>query len=204
MWKRSENEPFEGPGAANPNPVSSPAPPPRPAAPRSEAAASIGPSITIKGDVSGEENLVVQGRVEGTIDLKQNNVTVGKHGRVKADIHGRVIDVEGEVEGNLFGDEQVVVRQSGAVRGNITAPRVSLEDGANFKGTIDMGPKEKSGGKPGGREAAPSPLQEASPRPGPAPVEGRKEGGAGLASGEVAQKALPTGSDSKPGAAGRA
>ena len=85
--------------------------------------------------------MIIQGQVEGRIDLKQNNVTVGKSGRIKADIHGRMITIEGEVEGNLFGEEQILLRQSGTVRGNIVAPRVSLEDGSKFKGSIDMEPK---------------------------------------------------------------
>ena len=103
--------------------------------------ATIGSSITIKGELTGDEDLLIHGRVEGRVDLKKNNVTVGKSGRIKADIFGEIISVEGEVEGNLFGGEQVVVRQSGVVRGNITAPRVSLEDGSKFKGSIDMEPK---------------------------------------------------------------
>jgi len=103
----------------------------------------IGPTITIKGDLSGEEDLLIEGRVEGKIDLPRHSVTVGKSGRIKADVFGKMITVEGEVEGNLFGEEQLVLRQSSTVRGNITAPRVSLEDGANFKGSIDMSSKEK-------------------------------------------------------------
>ncbi len=62
----------------------------------------IGPSISIKGELSGEEDLMIQGRVEGKIDLKKNNITVGKSGRIKGDIYGNVISIEGEVRGNLF------------------------------------------------------------------------------------------------------
>jgi len=100
--------------------------------------ANIGRSITIKGDISGDEDLVIQGAVEGSVNLKENNVTINSEGRVKADIHGRTITVEGHVEGDLLGEEQVVLSPSCRVRGNITAPRVALEDGANFRGTIDM------------------------------------------------------------------
>src|SRR5213594_2798570 len=110
------------------------------AEPRKEGA-TIGPSIAIKGDLSGDEDLIIQGRVEGKIDLKQNNITIGKNGRVKADVYGKVICIEGEVERNLFGQDQIVVRSSGNVRGNITAPRVALEDGSRFKGSIDMEPR---------------------------------------------------------------
>ena len=100
--------------------------------------AIIGPSITIRGELHGEEDLMIQGRVEGKIDLKKNNITIGKNGRIKADIYGKVISIEGEVHGNLFGEEKIVLRQSGVVRGNMTSPRVNLEDGAQFKGSIDM------------------------------------------------------------------
>ena len=108
--------------------------------------ATIGASIFIKGDLSGEEDLVIEGRVEGKVDLKQNNVTVGKNGKVKADVSGRVVTIEGEVTGNVFAREQAILRQAGAIRGNITAPRVVLEDGSRFKGSIDMEvPKEMGG-----------------------------------------------------------
>jgi cytoskeletal protein CcmA (bactofilin family) len=110
--------------------------------------ATIGPSIYIKGDLAGDEDLIIEGRVEGRVDLKQHNVTIGKNGRVRADVFGRVVNVEGEVDGNVFAQEQAVLRQSGAVRGNITSPRVTLEDGSRFKGSIDMEPKD--GNKAGG------------------------------------------------------
>ena len=100
--------------------------------------ATIGPSIIIKGEVAGEEDLTIQGRVEGTIDLKQNNITIVRNGCVKADMCGKVISIEGEVLGDVFGEEKIVVRGSGVVRGNMRTPRFSLEDGAKFKGSIDM------------------------------------------------------------------
>lgn len=120
----------------NPEPAP-PAPRITRAEPRREAA-TIGPSISIKGDLTGEEDLVVQGRVDGKVDLKQYSVTIGREGKAKADIYGRLICIEGEVEGNLYGQEQVTVRSSGSVRGNISSPRVAIEDGAKFKGSIDM------------------------------------------------------------------
>ena len=113
----------------------------------------IGPTILIKGDLSGEEDLLIEGRVEGKIELKKHNVTVGKNGRIKADVYGKVISIEGEVHGNLYGEDQLVLRPSSTVRGNVVAPRVILEDGANFKGSIDMSPKE-----PGQKEPAPAPA----------------------------------------------
>jgi cytoskeletal protein CcmA (bactofilin family) len=139
-WKRDDpptNTPepaMNPPRPAMPSPVTSPQSEPR----RSGERATIGPSIIIKGDLSGDEDLVIEGRVEGKVDLKQHNVTVGRSGRVKADIVAKVVTVEGEVDGNVFAQEQAILRQSGAIRGNIAAPRVILEDGSRFKGSIDM------------------------------------------------------------------
>jgi len=132
MWKKNEPEaPLNEPHSMPVEPVMSKN------STRSEAA-TIGPSITVRGDVSGEEDLIVQGLVEGTVTLKQNNVIVGKDGRIKANVHARIIEIEGTVEGDLHGDEQVVVRRSGNIHGNVIAPRVTLEDGCRFKGSIDM------------------------------------------------------------------
>jgi len=151
-WKRSDdlpgNHPAEpAPAAPRPAPpvpsASSPSAPEPPR--RSGDRATIGPSIFIKGDLTGDEDLVIEGRVEGRVDLKQNNVTVGRNGKVKADVFGRVVTIEGEVDGNVFAQEQAILRQAGAIRGNISAPRVVLEDGSRFKGTIDMEPKERHG-----------------------------------------------------------
>jgi cytoskeletal protein CcmA (bactofilin family) len=146
MWKKSEPEqshtqpvPAQPIQPAPPTPRSSSAPP------QSRGNAVIGPTISIKGDLSGEEDLVIEGSIDGKIELRRHTVTVGKNGRVKADIYGKNITIEGSVEGNLYGEEQLVLRQSGTVRGNIVAPRVALEDGSNFKGSIDMSPKEKTG-----------------------------------------------------------
>jgi len=106
--------------------------------------ATVGSSISIKGDLVGEEDLIVHGRLEGTITLKQNSLMIGKDGHIKADVRARVIIVEGRVEGGLFGDEQVIIKKSGVVQGNIEAPRVSLEDGCKFKGSIEMNVSSKA------------------------------------------------------------
>lgn len=101
--------------------------------------ATIGSSIRIQGEVTGDEDLLIQGHVEGTVDLAQQSVTVGPDGEVTADITGRVITVEGQVEGDLSGEEQVILRSSARVEGDISAPRVVLEDGARFRGGVEMG-----------------------------------------------------------------
>lgn len=100
--------------------------------------AMIGPSIRIDGDVRGEEDLLIDGEVTGTVQLKGNNLVIGGQGRVRANVYAQSIDVEGLMEGDLFGSERVNVRKSAQVTGNITAPRVSIEDGAQFKGSIEM------------------------------------------------------------------
>jgi cytoskeletal protein CcmA (bactofilin family) len=105
---------------------------------RSTSLATIGSTIHIKGDLSGEEDLVIQGHVEGTINLKQNNLIIGQEGKVNANIHAHTITIEGSLKGDVFGEEKIIVKKTGNVHGNISAPRVSLEDGAKFKGSMDM------------------------------------------------------------------
>ncbi len=137
MWKKDEVAPasINEPRPEDRGRRSESVPPTRNSAER----ATIGPSITIRGEVSGDEDLLIQGRVHGSVDLQQQTVTVGREGQVKANITGRVVTVEGEVEGDLMAQEQVILRASAQVQGDITAPRVVLEDGASFRGMVDMG-----------------------------------------------------------------
>jgi cytoskeletal protein CcmA (bactofilin family) len=102
--------------------------------------AMIGPTIKIKGDISGDENLTIEGNVEGSVVLASHEVCIGQSGHVNADVTAKIIKIEGEVKGDITGNEKVVVSKTGNVRGNIVAPRVTLEDGAKFKGSIDMDP----------------------------------------------------------------
>ena len=157
MWRQQESREPKVPLPEQPAPT----PPPRSVAPVSspKERALIGSTLLIKGDLSGDEDLLIEGRVEGTIELTKHIVTIGKNGHVKADVYGKVITIEGEVHGNLFGEDQLVLRQSSTVRGNIVAPRVILEDGADFKGSIDMSPEA-----PGQKEATPS-VPPSSPDP---------------------------------------
>jgi cytoskeletal protein CcmA (bactofilin family) len=164
VWKKTDEAPHPEPAPAMPRVAT--APPAEPVRRPDRPSATIGPSIFIKGDLTGDEDLVIEGRVEGRVDLK-NNVTVGKNGRVRADVFGKSVIIEGEVDGNLFAQEQAILRQSGAVRGNITAPRVILEDGSRFRGSIDMDAKEPAKGSGaagsgatagGGTSAASSPA----------------------------------------------
>ena len=98
----------------------------------------IGSSTRITGELAGEEDLLIKGQFEGKIDLKKGHVTIGKSGRLEADIYGKTITIEGTVQGNLFGEEKIILRQSGRVRGNMLAPRIHVEDGAKFQGNVDM------------------------------------------------------------------
>jgi cytoskeletal protein CcmA (bactofilin family) len=100
--------------------------------------AVIGRSIKIKGDVKGDEDLLIEGDVSGTVELKNNSVTIGAEGKVQANIYARVINVEGSTEGDLYASEMISVRASANMHGNLVAPRIALEDGARFKGSVDM------------------------------------------------------------------
>ena len=178
MWKKTEDEQPQ----SYPGPSAAPTSPPRATEGRrgSTGRAVIGESIRVEGDIRGEEDLLIDGEVVGTVNLEKHSVVVGRGGRLKADIHGRNISVEGQVQGNLFADEQVVVRESGEVRGNITAPRVSLEDGAKFKGAIDMEPKSRDRAASGSGASTHPPRL---PEPEPANLSGSPSASAGGVSG---------------------
>lgn len=121
-----------------------PAPEPVKRESASGSRAVIGASIQVDGTLRGDEDLVIEGKVKGTVDLKKNSVTIGANGAVKADVYAHTIYVDGRMEGNLVAAERIVIRKSAEIRGSITAPRVSLEDGAQFNGTIDMDPDSEA------------------------------------------------------------
>ena len=150
-WKKSnkDNPPIQTPFQNPPQPSA-----PKSQPPSAKGQALIGSSIRIEGNLSGGEDLFVEGHINGKIELDQHNVTIGTNGRIKADIHGQSIIVMGEVKGNLYGSEQIILRKSSKVRGNLFAARVSLEDGSDFKGSIDMTTKPKVEAKPLHKEAA--------------------------------------------------
>lgn len=142
-------------------------------------AAVIGPSIHIDGDVRGEEDLLIEGEVNGTVQLKNNSLTIGPQGKVRADVYAQTVTVDGYMEGDLFGSERVSIRKSAQVRGNVTSPRVSLEDGAKFKGSIEMDPQAVQSAVGTNRntvkpQSAPSAPQ-AKPAAGPQKFDGKPE-----------------------------
>jgi cytoskeletal protein CcmA (bactofilin family) len=125
------------------------------AAPRTGATAAtseqatIGKSLVIKGEVTGSESLYIDGRVEGSINLPGNRVTVGRNGVVSANVTAREIVVQGKVRGNMTASDRVDIRNEGSLTGDVVAQRISIEDGAFFKGGIDI---RKAGQKPNGEE----------------------------------------------------
>lgn len=142
-------------------------------------AAIIGPSIHINGDLRGEEDLIIEGEVKGTVYLKSNSLTVGSQGKVTADVYAHTINVDGFIEGDLYGSERISIRKSAQLRGNITSPRVSLEDGARFKGSIEMDPEalqkvfgDNSAAKTGTSDFATKQSTHSKQNLGPAAVAG--------------------------------
>ena len=137
------------------------APAPRPAAPavRTKSSvegdremANIGKSISIKGDLSGNEDLVIEGKVEGKVDLPNNQLTIGANGSVKAEVKAKTVIVVGKVAGNVNGTERIEIQATGVVDGDVTAPRLVVAEGAVVNGSIQMT------GKPGAVGAQPAPT----------------------------------------------
>jgi len=147
MWKPT-NQPQTPARPAEPERPAIPTPsapltaaeaaPPRPVTTTTADQATIGKSLVIKGEVTGSESLYIDGRVEGSINLSGNRVTVGRNGVVAANINAREIVVLGKVRGNLTASDRVDIRSDGSLTGDVIAARISIEDGAFFKGGIDI------------------------------------------------------------------
>jgi cytoskeletal protein CcmA (bactofilin family) len=154
MWKPTNQPGTHGrPGEPERPTMSTPTAPatsetaaaPRPVATTTTSdQATIGKSLVIKGEVTGSESLYIDGRVEGSINLSGNRVTVGRNGVVAANINAREIVVLGKVRGNLTASDRVDIRSDGSLTGDVVAARISIEDGAFFKGGIDI----RKAGKP--------------------------------------------------------
>ncbi len=156
MWK--PNQPASTPSTPNePQRPATPATPAfepaaRPAAGAAANAAAgeqatIGKSLVIKGEVTGSESLYIDGKIEGTINLSGNRVTVGRNGQVSANITAREIVVLGKVRGNMVASDRVDIRSEGSLTGDVAAQRISIEDGAFFKGGIDIRKPDAAGTK---------------------------------------------------------
>jgi cytoskeletal protein CcmA (bactofilin family) len=162
MWKPSQPEP-QSPPQAPPEPVrpAAPAAAPIESANRAGSAtaadqASISKGLFIKGEITGSESLFIDGKVEGSINLNGNRVTVGRNGQVAASITAREVVVLGKVRGNVTATDRVDIRAEGALTGDVAAARISIEDGAFFKGGIDIRkPDQKPAAAPA---SAPTPA----------------------------------------------
>lgn len=141
-WMRNKPEPESRPaydsGRTEPNA------PPRTPAPtaerenRMDKSVNIGKTVEIKGELNGTEDLSIEGKFEGKVTLRDHQLTVGANGRIKGEIFAKSVTVIGEVDGNIVADDKVEVAATGSMKGDLTAPRVLLADGAQFKGSIDM------------------------------------------------------------------
>ena len=160
MWKRDEPAKPAAPAASSPQTVtSSPEPVTRPSAADHQrglerSTVNIGKSVIIKGELSGSEDLTIEGQVDGKIELRQNVLTIGANGKIKAEVFAKAVIILGEVTGNVTASEKVDIRDNGSVDGDITSPRVAIAEGAHFRGSIDM---QKAGAKAGEKgEAKPT------------------------------------------------
>ena len=122
---------------------------------------NIGKSVVIKGELNGSEDLTIEGQVEGKIELRQNVLTIGPNGRIKAQVFAKSVIILGEVTGNVTASEKVDIRDNGSVDGDIAAPRVAIAEGAHFRGSIDM---QRAGAQAGRAEAR---ANKAEPKPAP-------------------------------------
>ena len=134
---------------------------------------TIGKSVVIKGELSASEDLTIEGQVEGKVELKNNTLTIGANGKIKASVFAKAVIVQGEVTGNIHASEKIDIRDAGSVDGDLASPRVAIADGAHFRGSIDM--QRTGGAKP----ADAKPAASAAPAPAPAtPAPGVPVGGA--------------------------
>src|SRR5215469_1643196 len=132
---------------------------------RNEVAAHIGKSVVVKGELSGSEDLYLDGEVEGTIELRDHTLVVGPNGRLRAHISAREVILHGKAEGNVSGSERVELKKSCVLVGDISTQRIVIEDGAFFKGSVDLHRESK----PEPRKAMAA-TATAPPSPSPAPV----------------------------------
>lgn len=149
MFDRNKKSPSDESPASSHQPAASPTSEARPTASTAPAStavrrretAVIGASIQIDGHLRGQEDLIIEGEVNGTVNLASHTLTIGNQAKIKANVFAHTVYIDGTMEGDLYGAEQVLVRKTARMKGNITSPRVSLEDGASFKGSIEMDPE---------------------------------------------------------------
>ncbi len=161
MWKRDDAVKPTPPAGSGPAPVQSVHTPPAAEPVRSASepqrglereskTVNIGKSVVIKGELSGSEDLTIEGQVEGKIELRQNVLTIGQNARIKAQVFAKSVVILGEVTGNVTASDKVDIRDNGSVDGDIASPRVAIAEGAHFRGSIDM---QRTGAKAGEAKA---------------------------------------------------
>ena len=173
MWKRDEAvRPSSGQPAPQPSSTAAAIPTRPDSSQRLERdIVNIGKSVVIKGELTGSEDLTIEGQVEGSIQLREHGLTIGPNGRIKAQVFAKSVVVLGEIVGNVTASEKVDIRDNGSVDGDIISPRVAIAEGAHFRGTVDM--QRKGGAQPGGAQPAaqPAAAKPAVPEAGkPAPA----------------------------------
>ena len=174
MWKRDEAVKPTVPAGSGSSPAPAVGLPPAAEAARTPSAPSepqrgmerttvnIGKSVVIKGELSGSEDLTIEGQVDGKIELRQNVLTIGPNGKIKAQVFAKAVIILGEVTGNVTASEKVDIRDNGSVDGDLSAPRVAIADGAHFRGSIDM---QRAGAKPGEMKHGDGKTTESKPAP---------------------------------------
>src|SRR5436190_18369410 len=167
MWKRDEavrpagGQPTAAPQPPAPAQVGAAVPRPAETGNRLETGSrlekdivNIGKSVVIKGELNGSEDLTIEGHVEGTIQLRDNVLTIGPNGRIKAQVFAKAVIVLGEVTGNVTASDKVDIRDNGSVDGDIVSPRVAIAEGAHFRGSVDMQRKTAQVATPAAKPAA--------------------------------------------------
>lgn len=149
LWEKKPQAPLPSPHPVsvppiNPNPpVETPMKettykPLESSAPSSSRPTNLGSTVVLKGDLTGSEDLIVEGQFDGTINLREHCLTIGARGQVKAEIQATRVIIEGSVTGNITARERIEIRKTGRVMGDLVAPGIAIEDGAYFKGSIEI------------------------------------------------------------------
>jgi cytoskeletal protein CcmA (bactofilin family) len=160
FWKRKDEPP---PAREEPQPVFTPVKEvtpvstspqerkldPMPSDASRGAVAHIGKSVVVKGELSGSEDLYIDGQVEGTVELREHNLTIGPHGRVQANVTAKEVVLHGTLKGNVRAVDRVEIRKSGSLVGDVVAARVMIEDGASIKGSVDIQKPSETAAKAG-------------------------------------------------------
>ena len=179
MWKRDEAVKPTVPAGTGSAPASTVGVPPAAEAARTphvpsepqrgleRTTVNIGKSVVIKGELSGSEDLTIEGQVDGKIELRQNVLTIGPNGKIKAQVFAKSVVILGEVTGNVTASEKVDIRDNGSVDGDIAAPRVAIAEGAHFRGSIDMQRTAGKGEQKAASKADVQPAAHASQQPQP-------------------------------------